>query len=63
MQILKADGTEMSKEPRGLKLRICDVFKKPGQGSADIMGEIKQLTDKDLEDFRSWFNAAGYPVN
>lgn len=62
MQITNADGSAPLSTARSLKLRLVDTFRKPGQSSMDIMGEIKLLTDKDLEDFRGWFIEVGLPV-
>ena len=61
MQLLKYDGSELSHEPRACKLRLADVFRRPGQGITDIMTEIKSLSEKDMADFREWFTLAGYP--
>ena len=61
MTILKADGTEMTRDIRGVKVRLADVYKTPGQKVLDLMNELKQLTEADLADFRAWFEAAGYP--
>lgn len=64
MDILKTDGGPCTRERRGLKLRICDVFKEPGCGAADFMGnELKKLTEADLADLRTWFEEQGYPCN
>jgi hypothetical protein len=48
-------------EEKACKVRLSQVFKKPGQTIMDFMNETKLLTEKDLEDFRGWFRAAGYP--
>lgn len=63
MMILNTSGQECTREPRGLKLRLADVFKEPGTTASAFMGvELKALTDKDLADFKGWFIEAGYPV-
>lgn len=47
---------------RGVKIRLAHVFKKEGQTSMDIMGEIKLLSGQDLADFCTMFCEAGYPT-
>jgi hypothetical protein len=54
-------GTDLKKEPQACKVRLARVFKLPTQSMVDIMNELKTLTDKDMDDFRAWFAAAGYP--
>ena len=54
-------GHLMQKEPQACKVRLARLYKRPDQTMVDIMGELKLLTDKDLEDFKRWFNEAGYP--
>lgn len=61
--LTKHDGQPMDRNPRGVKVRLGDVFRREGQGMKDFMDELKLLTEKDLEDFRGWFGAAGYPCN
>lgn len=51
----------LGKEPQAVKVRLARVFKRHDQSMVDIMNELKTLTDKDLADFRQWFEAAGYP--
>lgn len=63
MQICGTDGKELDTAPSGVKVRLGKVFRLPNQGMADFMGELKLLSDKDLEDFREWFKARGYPCN
>ncbi len=60
--LTKYDGTECTKEKRALTLRLMDVFKRPTDNAASLSAEIKLLTDADKEDFKRWFNEAGYPV-
>lgn len=54
-------GTDASKSS-SCKVRLARVFKAPTQSSLEIMAELKALSDKDIADFRDWFNAAGYPT-
>lgn len=62
MQLTKYDGSDMVTTPRAVKLRLADVFRRPDQtATAFIAGELKQLTEADLNDFRAWFAEAGYP--
>lgn len=58
-----SSGNELDTTLRGLKLRLSTVFKSPGQSMTSMMAELRTLTPKDEDDFRDWFNAAGYPVN
>lgn len=62
MEIYKFDGTPCDRAPRGLKLRLADVFRRPGQGMSETLKELNELTDADNADFRAWFEAAGYPT-
>lgn len=54
-------GTDTKREPSACKVRLARIFKRPEQSMVEIMNELKTLTDKDLQDFRDWFAAAGYP--
>ncbi len=58
----KYDGTECTKEKRALTLRLMDVFKRPTDNAARLSAEIKQLSETDKEDFKRWFETAGYSV-
>lgn len=54
-------GHLLQKEPQACKVRLARLFKKPEQSMVEVMNELKQLTEKDMEDFKVWFTAAGYP--
>lgn len=65
----KYDGSPLDRTPRGVKVRLADVYRKNGQrmsnaAAADpgIMQEMAKLTDADLADFRVWFERNGYPT-
>lgn len=65
----KHDGTPLDRNPRGIKVRLADVFRRPGQRMSNpdvadpgIMQEMAKLSDKDLADFRAWFEQEGYPT-
>lgn len=60
--IYKHDGTPCDTAPRGLKLRLADVFKRPGQGMSETLKELNELTPDDMRDFHNWFEANGYAV-
>lgn len=62
MEILKNDGTPCDRAPRGLNSRLADVFRAPGMGMVETLKELRELTAKDRDDFRAWFEAAGYPT-
>lgn len=51
----------VSKEPQAVKVKLARLYKRPDQSMVQIMEELKQLTEKDLADFREWFTKAGYP--
>lgn len=53
---------EKKPEGKSLPMRLKETFHKPDQKLQDFMAEIKQLTEKDKEDFRRWFNEIGLPV-
>lgn len=54
--------TDSSKE-LGTKVRLTNIFRVPGQTTSDFMKEeLSKLTEKDISDFRGWFNAAGFPT-
>lgn len=55
-------GTEISREPMGVKARIAKVFQNGSQTMKDIMDEMSKLTDKDIADFSAWFEQEGYPI-
>lgn len=59
---MNANGSEPSKDKRALKVRLADTFRTPGQTMSEFMTEIKALTEKDLADFRGWFEAEGLPI-
>lgn len=43
--------------------RMSEFFgRKPGQSTGEFGAELKQLTQKDKEDFVKWFNEAGLPT-
>lgn len=54
-------GTDMKREPQAVKIRLSKVYRSTTQSLQDVMAELKTLTEKDLQDFRDWFAAAGYP--
>lgn len=54
-------GTDDAKS-MGCKVRLAQTFRRPGQTTMDIMGELRALTEADIADFARWFNAAGYPT-
>lgn len=54
-------GTDLKRDPQACKVRLARIYKTSGQSMMQIMEELKTLTEKDLEDFRTWFAAAGYP--
>lgn len=54
-------GTDASKSV-GIRLRLAQTFKRPGQSTSDILTEIKALTPEDIEGLKADFNAAGYPT-
>lgn len=58
----KYDGTPITREPKGLMVRLSDVYRQAGDKMADFMAQAKQLTDADRADFTLWFNQAGYPI-
>lgn len=53
-------GKELDREPRGLKVRLGQVFRTPGQTMTEFMGELRLLTKQDEDDLRGAFNASGY---
>lgn len=60
--ILDTTGNEISKDASTTKIRLSRVYKKTGQTMQDFMGELKNLTPEDHEDFARWFTEAGYPT-
>lgn len=47
----------------GYIARMSQYFgRKEGQTTKEFGDELKQLTDKDREDFVRWFNEAGLPT-
>lgn len=58
------DGTAQDRsKSMGVKVRLAQVFRKSGQSTLEIMSELKMLSDKDLADFKGWFEQEGYPCN
>lgn len=48
----KYDGSPLDRAPRGVKVRLADVYRKNGQ----------RMSNADLADFRVWFEQNGYPT-
>jgi hypothetical protein len=62
--IIGIGGKELERDKtKGVKVRLAETFRRDGQKMTEIMGEIKELTDKDFADFAQWYNDAGYPTN
>lgn len=62
MRLTKYDGSACDASPRSVKLRLADIYRRPEQTASDFIArELKELTEKDLADFRTWFAEAGYP--
>jgi len=59
----KYDNSPLTRDVQGVKVRLANVFKRPEDNMLAIMNQIRELTPKDLEDFKTWFEAAGYPCN
>lgn len=58
------DGTAQDRSKSvGVKVRLAQVFRKNGQSTLEIMAELKMLSDKDLADFKGWFEQEGYSCN
>lgn len=56
------NGNALKTEPQAVKVRLAQVYRNPAISSiTETMAEIKQLTDKDMDDFRMWFTERGYP--
>lgn len=60
--LTKHDGSALNPAPVALTTRLAEVFRRPGDGMANFMSEVKALTDRDRADFRAWFIAAGHPL-
>ncbi len=45
-----------------VKVRLAQVFAREGEPKSAILPEIRALSEKDLLDFQSWFEAAGFPT-
>lgn len=61
-EFTKCDGTPITREPKGLMVRIAEVYKRADEKLSEFMAQAKQLTDADRADFTLWFNEAGYPI-
>ena len=59
--LTKFDGSPLDPHPQAVKVRLSQVFRLPGQTMGGIVEELKSLTEADLEDFRRWFESAGFP--
>lgn len=61
MDILDFNGVPLETGKVALKVRLAKTFRASGQGMGDIVKELHSLTPKDMEDFKTWYESAGYP--
>jgi hypothetical protein len=60
--ITDCSGAELTHDSSNVKIRLVRTFKLPLQTMSDINAEVKTLSPEDVEDFKRWYNEAGYPT-